>query len=222
MNEDEIIDLAGKIAYDLSVWHEISTWFGASYVPLIPERFSSFSPEDLYSNLLGVKLAKRAIKSDKEYNEAMTLILNQMMDSLQAVTTWEETYDAMEKVDQLWYSSDKKYPNKKLLLKRHFDTNTQIIPWLVPGEESYLPPYKLKLPNENLSDLFELSIDLNFRFPVKSIFPEDSSRIVTQKDFNTLIEYIQNEIYELDLKEENRMNRSLKRKENREDVTSTN
>ena len=65
-------ELAGKIAYDLSLWHEIATWFGASYVPLVPERFSSFSPEDLFSNLLGVHLGMRAIKSDLDYNEAMT------------------------------------------------------------------------------------------------------------------------------------------------------
>jgi hypothetical protein len=47
-NSDCIL-LAGKITYDLSLWHEISTWFGASAVPLLPEKFSSFSVEDVYS-----------------------------------------------------------------------------------------------------------------------------------------------------------------------------
>ena len=50
----DMIHLAGKIAYDLSVWHEIATWFGASTIPFVPERYSSFSIEDPYSNLLGV------------------------------------------------------------------------------------------------------------------------------------------------------------------------
>ncbi|MDZ7607376.1 MAG: DUF4056 domain-containing protein [Cyclobacteriaceae bacterium] len=64
LKRDKVSNLAAKIAYDLSVWHEIATWFGASYIPMIPERYSSFSPEDLYSNLLGAQLAIRAIESD--------------------------------------------------------------------------------------------------------------------------------------------------------------
>lgn len=220
-NDNMACELAGKIAYDLSVWHEISTWFGASYVPLVPERFSSFSPEDLYSNLLGVELAKRAIKSDMEYNEAMTFMLNEMMDSLEAVTTWDETYDAMVKVDQLWYTSEKRYPNKKLLLKRHFNSETNIVPWLVPGEESFLPPYILDMPDQNLSDLFQLSIDLNFRFPVKMIFSEESDRIITQNDFDAFIDYIQDQLHTLDAKEENKANRLHKRRDNKIDETSS-
>ena len=50
-----LFELAGSIAYDLSVWHEIATWYGISYIPMVNEKYSSFSPEDLYSNLLGVK-----------------------------------------------------------------------------------------------------------------------------------------------------------------------
>ena len=208
-------ELAGKIAYDLSVWHEISTWFGASYVPLVPEKFSSFSPEDLYSNLMGVHLGMMAINSDLDYNEAMTFYLSEMLYNLESVTTIEETYDAMVEVDQLWYTSDKRYPNKKLLLKRYFDEKQKLVPWLVPGEESILPPYVLIKPDEDLSDLFQLNIKLNFKFPVKSIFTEESDRIVTQKDFDIIKEYIKNEIIELEDKEENRALRSNQKKENK-------
>lgn len=191
-------------------------------MPLVPERFSSFSPEDLYSNLLGVELAKRAIKSDMEYNEAMTFMLNEMLDSLEAVTTWGETYDAMLKVDQLWYTSEKRYPNKKLLLKRHFDTESELDPWIVHGEESSLPTYKLHKPDNYLSDLYQLSIDLNFRFPVKEIFSEECDRIITQKDFITFIDFIQIKENELEAKEENRRsNHTQKKKENKVDETSS-
>ena len=34
LNNQDLINLAGKIAYDLSVWHEIATWFGASSIPV--------------------------------------------------------------------------------------------------------------------------------------------------------------------------------------------
>ena len=80
-----VFQLAGRIAYDLSLWHEISTWFGASYIPLMPERYSSFSPEDLYSNLLGVHLAIHALESDLEYEEAMTQLLKSKLDELESV-----------------------------------------------------------------------------------------------------------------------------------------
>jgi hypothetical protein len=40
LTDEDLIKIAGKAAYDLSVWHEISTWNGASYIPLVPERYS--------------------------------------------------------------------------------------------------------------------------------------------------------------------------------------
>jgi hypothetical protein len=212
-NELDALELAGKIAYDLSLWHEIATWFGSSYVPLVPERFSSFSPEDLFSNLLGVKLSQRAIKSNLDYNEAMTLMLSEMLDSLEAVTTAEETYEAMEKVDNLWYTSQKRLPNNKLLLKRYLDTDSYLTPWLVPGEESFLPPYVLSKPEANLSDLYQLSIKLNFRFPVKNIFSEESDRVVTQNDFDIFTQHIQNELDDLEIHEELHINKVEERKE---------
>lgn len=220
-DSQDACELAGKIAYDLSLWHEISTWFGSSYVPLVPERFSSFSPEDLYSNLLGVHLSKRAIKSNLEYNDAMTLLLSEMLDSLEAVTTEKETYDAMVKVDNIWYTSQKRLPNKKLLLKRYLDTDSYLTPWLVPGEASIMPAYVLKKPDAQLSDLYQLSIKLNFRFPVKTIFPEKSDRVITQKDFGAFTKYIQNEINNLKIDKELRLNRVEKRKEKKEKTTTT-
>jgi hypothetical protein len=152
--------------------HEISTWFGASYVPLIPEKYSSFSPEDLYSNLMGVHLGMRAIASDLDYNEAMTLELEKMLDSLEALNTEDETFEAMLKVNEVWYSNEKRYPNKKVILKRYIELESDLSPWLVPGYESQLPPYLLRKPDNFLSKYYELSLKLNFRFPVDSIIPE--------------------------------------------------
>lgn len=210
-NSQLTYELAGKISYDLSVWHEISTWFGASYVPLIPERYSSFSPEDLYSNLLGVHLGMMAINSDLEYNEAMTFLLSEMLEKLETASSIEETYNAMEKVDQIWYTSEKKYPSKKVLLKRYLDVDSSLIPWLVPGETSELPPYILAKPDNSLSDYYQLSLNLNFRFPVDSIFPEKRDDIITQKDFYDFIMYIANEIEMDNINQKKRKNRIAKR-----------
>lgn len=213
-NKNETIELAGKIAYDLSVWHEISTWFGASYIPMLPERYSSFSPEDLYSNLLGVYLGKQAIKSNLEYNEAMTLLINEMLFKLEAVSTKDETYAAMMKVNNIWYTNEKRLPSKKVLIKRYLVTRSDLIPWLVSGEKSILPPFILIKPEDSLSDLYQLNIKLNFKFPVKSIFHEESDRVITQKDFNSIIKYIESELIELEKNKQEKLNNAKKRKEN--------
>jgi hypothetical protein len=204
--------LAGKIAYDLSVWHEIATWFGASYVPLLPERYSSFSPEDLYSNLLGVHLAIRALKSDLDYDEAMTFLIAQILDSLECVATEADTYAAMERVNHLWWTSEKRLPSKNVLLKRYLDMNPALEPWLVPNDENFPEPYPLSKPDSCLNDDYRLSIRLNFKFPLKAIPITHSHRIVTQNDFALLMRYIQKELELLDSKNNLRNQRHLLRK----------
>jgi hypothetical protein len=49
--------IAQWLAVQLSMWHEIATWYGSSSFPGFPEKASAFSPEDLYSNILGTKIA---------------------------------------------------------------------------------------------------------------------------------------------------------------------
>lgn len=204
--------LAGKIAYDLSLWHEIATWFGASYVPLLPERYSSFSPEDLYSNLLGVHLAIRALKSDQDYDAAMTTLITQTLDSLECVSTELDTYNAMEKVNHLWWTSEKKLPSKNVLLKRYLDTTPLLEPWLVPDDENFPDPRALSKPDEKLNRDYRLAIRLNYKFPLRAIPITRSHRIITQNDFGSLMHYIQKELVRLEAKTNLRNRRHLLRK----------
>jgi hypothetical protein len=224
LSEEQIISLAGKISFDLSMWHEISTWFGASYVPLISEKFSSFSPEDMYSNLMGVHLGMRAIKNNLDYDKAMTSELDKMLDSLESVDTEEETYNAMLKVNEVWYTNQKKYPNKNIVLKRYIEFGPELSPWLVPGYESRLQPYILPKPADSLSKYYQLSLKLNFRFPVDSVFPDKVDRIITQNDFEKFVLFIQTEINKEEvlteekqlIKEEKNNHKNAKRKEKTE------
>ncbi len=207
--------LAGKIAYDLSLWHEIATWYGASLVPLVPERYSAFSPEDLYSNLLGVHLAMQALQSDEDYNTAMTRLLAETLDSLGVVKTREETYTAMEKVENLWWNGKKPLPSKKILLKRFLDAENELIPWLVPGEDDNALPSPLAKPADELNDFYKLEIKLNYHFPLKKIFGNKKSDIVTQLDFETILRQIATGINRLDEKVTLRTERKNQRRENR-------
>ena len=55
--------LAGHLAFEIAQWHEIAQWYGFQSVPGFSEEISAFSPEDLYSNLLGARLAINVILS---------------------------------------------------------------------------------------------------------------------------------------------------------------
>jgi hypothetical protein len=188
--------LAGKIAYDLSYWHELSTWFGASAVPFLPERYSTLSVEDVYSNLLGVYIGIEAVKSDLPYNEAMTKLILSTLHSLNAVKTEDDTYAALESVRNIWWTNEKRLPSQDILIARDTETYIQCKPWLVPDLSYGNPDPKILIVNTTtskgqlLTDYYTLSIDLNHKFPVEELFPERQTRLITQDDFRILLNRI--------------------------------
>ncbi len=194
--EEDLLNLAGRIAYDLSIWHEITSWFGASAVPLVSEKFSSFSVEDAYSNLLGTKIAAMAIKSELPYGEAVTEILRQTLSDLEAVSSEEETIQAFEAVRDLWWTRNKPLPNNKITLQRQLGVYPSITPWIVPGWESKgnlplrLTIAEFTLDGIPLSEFYTLSFKLNHHLPVNKIFPDRVGRTVTQRDFPEIIAYM--------------------------------
>jgi hypothetical protein len=194
--EEDLILLAGRIAYDLSIWHEITSWFGASAVPLVSERFSSFSIEDAYSNLLGIHIATEAIKSELPYDQAVTETIKKTLIDLEAVSTKEESYQAMEAVRELWWTRKKHLPNNNVMLRRELGAYSTLTPWLVPGWESKNSlPFRLKVPETTndgilLSEFYTLTFNLSHKLPVKKIFADSSKRVVTQLDFQQIIAYI--------------------------------
>ncbi|PIF05996.1 MAG: hypothetical protein CSA36_03850 [Draconibacterium sp.] len=208
----DAIELAAKMAYDISVWHEISTWFGASYIPMVPERYSSFSPEDLYSNLIGTFLATQAIKSSLDYDSAMTLLIAEMLNQLDAVTKWNDTYKAMEKVNKLWYNGNKRFPNKNIIIKRFLDNETALHPWQIPDDENLQEPFILHKPDSSYTNYYELQIKPSFKIPARSIVTKPDGRYITQNDFPVLIKRIQLDIEIQDLKKNIRQLKIEKRK----------
>lgn len=218
ISNDDAVRLAGRIAYDLSVWHEIATWYGVSAVPLVPERYSAFSIEDDYSNLLGVNLSMKAIKSDQPYEEAMTGVLAQTLDNLGVVSSEKETLDAMEQVENEWWTRDKKLPSRKILMVRDISTYTGASPRLVPGWCESDDPVAVDLPleteeNQPLTDFYELDFKMNGKFPYRKIFPDKKGRGITEKDFQVLLEKVTEDINHRT--EEDNL-REMKKKERKE------
>jgi hypothetical protein len=128
--------LAEWITWKMSLWHEISTWYGFATVPGFTEQGSAFSPEDLYSNALGVRLLPAIIyhhaeRSELDYNSSVDEWLRQVIAYLQPVPRGVAV-DAAEAVDKLWWDSDALTPSKEQVLRRTMNFQEVIEPWLVP------------------------------------------------------------------------------------------
>lgn len=200
----DALRLAGKIAYDLSVWHEIATWFGASYIPGVPERYSSFSIEDMYSNLLGVTLGIKALQSPMPYEESMTLLIFRTLESMDAVKTEAETRAAMEAVNNIWWTREKRLPSRKILLAHELKPYPLMNPWLVPDwnvnirEDNTLYVPLLTSTGALLIGLYELRFEVNHKFNLRKLFPERNERYITQNDFEYLINHIEKDINQIE------------------------
>ena len=200
LTSSDCILLAGKITYDFSLWHEISTWFGASTIPLMPEKFSSFSVEDVYSNLLGIHVGMQALHSKLPFNAAATQIIVSTLDSLAVVKTAQETYDAYDAVNHKWYTNKKRIPRKSVTIKRDPDVLNSSRPWIVPDQTNVNSnPITLDVPlldtkGKLLTNFYQFTIDLNHRFPVEEIFPNRESSLINQDDFGVLLNRITNDL----------------------------
>ena len=132
---DIAVPLAQWIAFQLSLWHEIATWFGWSALPMFPEEASAFSPEDLYSNLLGIRIAGTlvygyGVASEAAYNENMHVTIARLLHRLGAQPV-EIGHDAALAVDGTWWDSSVALPAKQLLRRRNFSEGPHLTPWLV-------------------------------------------------------------------------------------------
>ncbi len=128
--------LAQHLAFGLSVWHEIATWYGWSWSPVFSEVASAFSPEDLYSNLLGTRIAvavaaERSARTAELYERSVDNWLRAVLERLGA-TSRETALEAMWAVDGLWWRSEAVLPDADLVIRRNVELGPELEPWRVP------------------------------------------------------------------------------------------
>jgi hypothetical protein len=148
----EVIDRVGRrrisvwlaewLAFQLSVWHELATWYGFESVAGFPERDSAFSPEDLYSNALGGRLLagivhRRQADTARLYDKAVDAWLLQVLAYLKPVPK-DVAREAVAAIDGRWWDSRARLPSPALVLRRSFDVASPLLPWRVP--EDVAPP----------------------------------------------------------------------------------
>ncbi|PHM62822.1 DUF4056 domain-containing protein [Xenorhabdus ishibashii] len=140
--------LAAKLAFQLAAWHEIAQWYGYQSVPGFSEGISAFSPEDLYSNLLGARLALTLIleghaSSIAQFSNSMAKILPIALHELGDYPK-SGTKEMFDSVDGLWWNSYQRIPEKFLVLHRNYDIQDNRYPLMPFGKENFAQ--RLSLP----------------------------------------------------------------------------
>ncbi len=139
--------LAAHLAFELAAWHEVAQWYGFESVPGFSEGVSAFSPEDLYSNLLGTRVAIDLINAGRvatlpHYQQAMSEAIPQALAQLQAESP-DGTRFHFDMLDRLWWNSGCRLPDKFLLRYRNYDVSERRWPSRPPEGVSAL---RLTLP----------------------------------------------------------------------------
>jgi hypothetical protein len=128
-----VVSLAEWLSFQAGIWHEITTWYGWASTPF-SERPSAFSPEDLYSNAVGVKIAGVIIRrhggatTEVAYNEAVTGLLKDALVKLGPLPQ-EASRRAFQYIDGIWWDSTKRVPDMQLVRHRNFDIGPKLYPW---------------------------------------------------------------------------------------------
>lgn len=146
------------VGFNSTLYHEMLTWFGTRFL-LVPEFYSAFSWEDVYSNLLGTKLAMQAVQDpNSSYNQAMTSLLNNEMKILEAVPQ-QEAVNVTNSVKGKWFTSRLLFPR---ITKRNIDIGLDdgyVTPTLIPGVSDSEP---IDCPVPDLNSLTKYGIEIRY------------------------------------------------------------
>ncbi|GLS91543.1 membrane protein [Psychromonas marina] len=126
------INLSGILAFRLAQWHEAAQWFGFTSVAGFKEYPSAYSPEDLYSNMLGAIIAMEII----EANPDLTLADYQIQYPIAFLKHLKElgaqdgarTKEVMDGLDGHWWDSKKRLPDKWVVKTRDYQPRLTITP----------------------------------------------------------------------------------------------
>jgi hypothetical protein len=208
--------LAQWLAFQLSLWHETATWYGWSSLDLLPERASAFSPEDLYSNLLGIHLAGYAIQSgdaetEGDFNRAMDQAIRDVLPLLGAMPA-EATRRALDAVEGHWWNSGERLPSKRLVLRRSMDLGPEISPWRVPtalvagdlkedhhrhcparSEDPAVLGYPTEVGGVSFASIANLNLRVEGELAGSLPLPDPESRWLSQRELPAIVERIRAE-----------------------------
>lgn len=191
--------------HHLGNWHEVVTWYGFESIKGTPERMSAFSPEDIYSNTFGALLGAgivldREMRSRDEYDVAMQAWMREGLRRL-AVVPKPQARAAMKAVDGLWWDSQQRVPNMKLVTRRFVSVAVPVKPWIVsqavedPAMKEMCKgqpgPLALELPEKLGETPISEIVRVEFKFdkwePERFPLPAKQGNVATQDDFEAIL-----------------------------------
>jgi hypothetical protein len=184
--KDVSIKLGHYFTYIASIWHEVLTWFGYKSHGVYSEFHSAFSWEDNFSNLLGGDLGLLALLDNlHSYDEAMTILLNQAIESLEPQSQ-EVAKEVTQQLEGEWISSHIVYVEMR---KRNFDVGlidgyvTPItLPFGCEAQDGHT--VKIKAPSDDF--LYDYGFSMKFEIEPREwerhkildiIYPEPGSTV---------------------------------------------
>ena len=188
--EETSIRMGQYFSYLSSIGHEIITGFGWKRIWFVPEKQSSFTWEDGYSNALGCYLAGFAMRDKtKPFKESLNSYIDIEMKRL-GVQPKDISKKAVLDVEVIWYKGDK-------VLMRNFDTgflDGYITPNIAYSSECRnVDPVSCPIPTLKEVQKLGFNVNVNFKFnygkdKLRQIFGE--KEIYEPKDFIPMIEYL--------------------------------
>jgi len=213
-----VVPMAAWLSFQISIWHEIATWYGWHAIRGWPEELSAFSPEDVFSNVLGIRIAAglieaQATPSEDVYNHNMTWWIHEVLRDLDAVSP-KLAREALAQVDGVWWDSHARLPSRDLVRRRSIAIGSTLAPWLasdVAPEEDPSGPLAercsrsrdravLPMPEElfgiPIRDIATLEIEVGEALSERFRFPRPEGRWITQEDFPRILRAVRAEAVE--------------------------
>ena len=191
------------LAFSATLWHEILTWFDVHFAGFEPEFNSSFTWEDMYSNLLGTEIAVKALEDTSlDYDTAMTLAMDRELREL-GIQPKRTAIHASEKMRGKWF--------KGYLLvdtiRKNLDTGLDdgfVTPVLVPGICEGANPESRPVPTTDIVSKYGFSMKYEIQPRewekgriLKVVYGDKKGKkIQPDKHFPVLMDYIKKEAVE--------------------------
>lgn len=199
------LQLARSIAYDESIFYEIETYWSK----LSGQHHSSFSPEDMVSNLIGAYVGEQAIRYMRgkavNYDIAVTRVLQRTLERLRTLPA-EQTRMLLSRIDNSWFFGSSQ--SLSYLRRRNFE-HSPVTPWRLEDVEEcadttafleavrpppprlhdyYVATYRIPriFTNAVLRNLFEISPGFSFTMDSRR------SKYISSTDFVREITRIKN------------------------------
>ena len=194
---DVSLEAGAFVTFHATLWHEFMSWFGVRFAIFDPQFNSAFSWEDVYSNILGVKVAIQALQdTEHDYNKAITIGINNELSDLRVLPR-KKAIELTESMRGKWF----KGTFVAEMIRRNTDIGVDdgyVSPVLIPGACDNAKARLIEVPK--LEKLKELGFFVTYKIvpvyleghKVLKIAPPDKKLkyIEPAKDYSNIIDYV--------------------------------